>query len=405
MIKKTIMATLVASALALYGCSGSDNNNNNNNQTPTNPSSGSSEVTFDATPVIEQTGRNIILKGYKDLDAAGADLKAKLDALAGEATEEEMQAAQDSWKAARVVWESGEGHIFGPIESLRTDPFLDSWPLSTNDLQTFLDDIDNITPDKVRNFGTDVQGFHAIEYLLFGDGVNDNDKAASELTNAEALYLTSLGAVFKERTEELLNAWEKQYDPEDDSTGPYINEFVSPGAGKRYVSQGAVMEELINGMIGIIDEVGNGKIADPLGDSAAAADTSKVESQYSWNSLTDFHNNIQSVRKLYTGIETSDGNDAGTQGVHAFVAKHDANLAKDVLDQINDAMNKIALVDGDSDPSTTDITTAGQVPFRNAISDANGRTRIQAAVDALSALQTALEEKILPLIAKTKFGS
>ena len=47
----------------------------------------------------------------------------------------------------------------------------------------------------------------------------------------------------------------------------------------------------------------NGKMTDPLGASLAAADTSLVESQYAWNSLTDFHNNIQSALNIYTGIK------------------------------------------------------------------------------------------------------
>ena len=54
-------------------------------------------------------------------------------------------------------------------------------------------------------------------------------------------------------------------------------------------SQLGVVEELINGMIGIVDEVGNGKIAEPFGSSIDNIDTTKVESQYSWNSSSRFY--------------------------------------------------------------------------------------------------------------------
>lgn len=395
--KSAIAAAVALTAMTLASCGSSSSSSST-------PSDG--KKTFAAAETVNNLGNNIILKGYKDLDAAGTDLKAKLDALEdGGATAAEMTAAQESWKAARVVWESGEGHIFGPIDSLNTDPNLDSWPLNTATLQGFLNDITNITADKIRNFNTDVQGFHTIEYLLFGDGVADNEKTAAELTNAELTYLKGLGEVFKERTEELVNAWTTQYDPEDDNSGPYINELTSPGSASVYKSYAAVMEELINGMIGIADEVGNAKVADPLGASLATADTTLVESQYSWNSLTDFHNNIQSIRKLYTGVETSDGSSGGANGVYDFVKVHDAAVADRILAEINDAMNKIALIDGDGDTNTTNISSAGQMPFRNAIKDADGRTRIDAAVKALNKLQKSFEEDVLTLIAKTNFSS
>jgi hypothetical protein len=48
----------------------------------------------------------------------------------------------------------------------------------------------------------------------------------------------------------------------------------------------AVFEEIVNGMIGICDEVANGKMLDPF----VAADPSLEESPYSQNSLTDFKN-------------------------------------------------------------------------------------------------------------------
>ena len=400
-------ALVIVGALFLTGCSSSGGDSNGNS----NPNS-NSDVTFNATGMINNLGNNIILAGYQELNASAAALNNAVNALETDgATEQEMDAAQTAWKAARVWWESGEGHIFGPIDALGTDPALDSWPLSTTDLQNILNTVSPITADTVRLLGNDVQGFHAIEYLLFGNGIADNDKTAAELTGDEIDYLLALGEVFQEHTQELVDGWTAQYDPDDTSTGPYIDEFTAPAANKVYVSQAAVVEEIINGMIGIVDEVGNGKISGPFGASAAEADTSLVESQYSWNSLTDFHNNIQSVRMLYTGLLDTDGTSTGSNGIYDFVNAHSATLAARVLDEINEAMDRIALVDGDSDTTTTDITTngqvgSGQVAFRNAISDEaeGGRDRIQAAINALSTLQTTLQNDVLPLIADTTFN-
>ena len=94
----------------------------------------------------------------------------------------------------------------------------------------------------------------------------------------------------------LYSSWTVAQDPNDSSSVAYQDLLLTPD-NNVYASKLAVVEELINGMIGIVDEVANGKIADPFGASIDAIDTSKVESQYSWNSLADFTNNIQGVQK------------------------------------------------------------------------------------------------------------
>lgn len=321
----------------------------------------------------------------------------------GGATEVEMTAAQAAWINTRVPWESGEGHIFGPIDALNTDPHLDSWPLATSDLATFVSS--GSTVANILSAGDDVQGFHAIEYLLFGDGIADNEKTAAELTTAEAEYVKNLGEVFKQRTAELVNAWTTEYSLNGVDNGPFIDHLQNPGSDKIYTGDVGVVEELVNGMIGIVDEVGNGKIADPFNESDEATAKTLVESQYSWNSLTDFHNNIQSVRAIYTGLAAADGTSVGSNGIYDFVLAHDSTLATRVLDEINAAMDAIALIDGDGDTTTTNIASAAQTPFRDAISDTDGRALIQTAVDALSTLQISLEEDVLTLISQTDFAS
>ncbi len=63
--------------------------------------------------------------------------------------------------------ESSEAFLFGPVDSLGIDPMLDTWPLNKLDLDNVLNSNRAITVDFVRALGTNVQGFHTIEYLLF----------------------------------------------------------------------------------------------------------------------------------------------------------------------------------------------------------------------------------------------
>jgi len=229
-----------------------------------------------------------------------------------------------------------------------------------------------------------VQGFHTMEFLLFGDGTQDNTITIDEMTLLEREYLSAAAEVFNGYTKSLLDAWVVAQDPNDANSVAYQELLLTPD-NEVYSSQLGVIEELINGMIGIVDEVGNGKIAEPFGTSIDTTDTSLVESQYSWNSLTDFANNIEGVQNVYLG-RTSTQSSADV-GLIDFVRAADADVATRIDDEISNAITAIKAISGDNN-----------LPFRQAINDAEARIRIQVAIDALSTLQTSLENDVLTLL-------
>lgn len=389
--------SVVAAMLALTACGGGGSSSGGG---------GSTTVTFSAQSVVDNEADNIITQTYENLNSAAADLLVAVTALnTGGATEPEMDAAQDAWKAARVPWESSEGFLFGPVSDLSVDPAIDSWPLNTPDLTTFLNNNPTATKADVEAAGDDLRGFHAIEWLLFGDGVADNDKTAAELSGETGAlnYLVALAEHFKDQTQALEDGWTTDIN----GNGPYATLLKEPsGTNPVFGSYTAVMDELIDGIIGIADEIGNAKIADPFGASIGDADTSQVESQYSWNSLTDFHNNVQSIMNVYTGRlgfdwQTDTLTDTDN-GLYAFVLAHDSTLAMRVFEEIRSAQQAIALIKGDSDNTTTDIGP-GDEPFRNQISDAAGRLLIEDAIAALNTLLNTLTGDVKPLIGNTTF--
>ncbi len=397
-MKSQIQAALgVAALVALAGCGGDNGNDGGNNN---------GRVTFNALPVIANLGDNVILPTYVALADASDELGVRVSALRANVTEGNLTAAQQAWKATRQPWESSEGFLFGPVDAQGIDPLIDTWPLSTSDLQAFLS-AGRTSPADIRSASENVQGFHAIEYILFGSGVDTNDRPVRSIAGGEFDYLDSLVTVLREHTHDLETSWTTQYDPGRPSSGPYLTQFKSPQAGGIYVSQQAVVEELVNGIIGIIDEVGNGKMTEPLGGNIDQADTSLVESQYSWNSLTDFHNNIQSVLNIYTGVRgfNPQQNQAspGGSGLYAFVAAHDRALADQALAAIVEGYNAIALIDGDGDVNTTNIQSPNQIPFRQAIRNPAGRDRITAAIQKLQTAQDLLNSRVKPLVAQTEF--
>ncbi|WDD99727.1 imelysin family protein [Thalassomonas actiniarum] len=377
--RKTLIAASV-SALLLTACGGGSSSKDNNEVVTPVEETG---FTYDAGDMITNLTKEVIVAGYDDLNTKAEAFHQSTLTLLNTPTAENLAAAQTAWQVVRVPWEQGEAHIFGPVDALSIDPHLDTWPLNTNDLQTLLDETTGFTAELVKGFNDDVQGFHTMEFLLFGDGVNDNTKSIDEMTALEREYLVATAEVFQGYTQALYDAWTVTQDATDANSAAYQDLLLTPD-NEVYASELGVVEELINGLIGIVDEVGNGKIAEPFGASIDATDTSLVESQYSWNSLADFSNNIRGVQNVYRGefeINTDE------TGLIDFVTAADATLASRVDEEIAAAITVIDAIAGDND-----------MPFRQAINDADARVRIQAAIDALSTLQATLENDVLTLL-------
>jgi len=378
-VKKSLIATAL-SAIILTACGGGSSATDIV-KTPSPDSS----FSFNATEMITNLTNDVIVAGYLSLSNKANEFHLATLTLSNSPSTESLAAAQQAWRAVRTPWEQGEAHIFGPVDALSIDPHLDTWPLNTNDLQALLASQSGFTAEQVKLFNDDVQGFHTMEFLLFGDGLTDNVKTIDEMTALEREYLTATAEVFNEYAQALADAWTVSYDPSNSNSPAYKDLLLTPN-NDVYASQLGVVEELINGMLGIIDEVGNGKIAEPFGTSLTTTDTSLVESQYSWNSLADFADNIQGVQNVYRGEFI---NAADKQGIIDFIAAADAELASKIDNQINDAIRAIKAIAGDNN-----------LPFRQAINDADARISIQSAIDSLSVVQASFEREVLPLLTR-----
>lgn len=334
--------------------------------------------------IVQNVARKVILQTYLDLATRAKEMQAKIEVLSQQRTQENLAAVQQAWRDARVAWEQSESFLFGPVDALGLDPAIDTWPLNRLDLQAVLKSNRALTLDFVRNLGANLQGFHTIEFLIFGDGINTNQKPIGTLTDREVEYLRATSGLLVEKTGQLANAWLRNADPDDSSVPGFVDIISNPGLENAYYpSNQAVLVEYTKGVIAILDEVANGKMSDPLGADIGSANIALVESPFSWNSLADFTDNIRSVLNVYTG-------DYGTTqgpGLIDAVAKKNPALAARVEGRIRQAMQKIM-----------DVGGAEAMDYRHAIQDVEARARAQAAIKDLNDLRAVFENEVLPVI-------
>ena len=365
----SLSAFLVLS-ICLIGCSltgcGSDDEDDEDDVTTV---SESEDEAFEAGPILGNYANAIILATYTDLDNKAGELLGAVQALGAATNQAHLELAQSAWKAARIPWEQSEAWLFGPVDTQGLDPALDSWPVNKVDLDGVLGSDQALTEASIDALEDTLKGFHTIEYLLFREG---DQRKAEDISPRELEYLAATTENLKAKTAQLANAWAA-------SGENYAGEVANAGTTSTiYKSQKDAMQEMVNGMIVIADEVANGKISDPFNEK----DTTLVESQFSFNSISDFQDNIRGIQNVYMGKFTADG-----QGLNDFVNGKDAELDARFQTEVQAAIDTIGAIPD---------------PFRDSITANRGA--VQAAIDAVSTVQQTLENDILKLVLDSNFN-
>ena len=211
----------------------------------------------------------------------------------------------------------------GAASDFDIDPTIDSWPLNRSLLLTYFN---NGMNDEMLEDAT-ILGFHALEFILFRNGQprkvaefqgNDTYKNFERITGAQELkYAQTICTLLKQRCFQLQVAWEGEKNASRVSVvkaagldytteaglnyGDNLTLAGVEGSKSTFTSIQDAIEQVLSAdegsCVGIANEVGTAKIANPF----AAGDISYVESPYSYNSITDFQDNIRSIRNVWYG--------------------------------------------------------------------------------------------------------
>lgn len=328
---------------------------------PTNPQ-------IDYSDILKTETNEVIILTYNDLNEKASLLSSRINEFSANKTQAHLDLIRQLWRDARKPWEQAEGFLFGPVDLQGIDPSIDSWPVNVIDLDAVLASNDPLTKDYLDGLEGTLKGFHTLEYLLFG--INGN-KTIQEFTDRQIEYLTACAHSLQGETNKLFTSWINGPNPYGE-----ILKTAGDSSNQVYLSQKSALQELLDGIITIADEVGNGKINDPF----VRNNLTLEESRFSANSKQDFADNIRSIQNIYFGSLNTSFNEQSLAGI---VKIKDAALHVKTSDQIQLAITSILSIPG---------------TFTEAIS-AN-RAAIQNAQDQVRQLQFILESEIKPLLDK-----
>jgi hypothetical protein len=375
-------------ALTMTSCSDDDDNNSTSEETYKNRSLGNEAIDACATTVtaLEAANKviatanltaeqetalrqvltnlvnNVIVPTYTQLADDVEDLEKTLNGLTvNTITQAQIDKACKDFKAARQHWERSEAFLGGAASDFSIDPTIDSWPLDRTEL---LDYFKGGMKAEIEDEST-ILGFHALEFILFRAGQNrkvaelqgnDTYTNFTSVSGADELkYAQQVCRLLKERCFQLQVAWEGEknasrvavvkaagldYQTENGlSYGENLTKAGISGSKSTFPTLKDAVAQVLSddegSCVAICNEVGTAKIANPF----SAGDIAYVESPYSYNSITDFQDNIRSIRNVWMG--SLDGN-AAQGSFHSFFASVSQTATNtNVENAFNSAIDKI----------------------------------------------------------------
>ena len=298
-----------------------------------------------------------------------------IDLFLSDPTPSHLEAAKRSWLRARDDYGPTEAFRFygGPIDNEEDGPegLLNAWPMD----ESYIDYVEGNAqagiinnPDQFpvidaalieslneegaeENVST---GWHAIEFLLWGQDMNENGPGSRPLTdyttatNADrrGTYLAVASDLLLEHLYDMIEAWA----PGD--SGNYRAEFLA-------MDTDAALTNIITG----IGELSRGELAGERMTVAYEARSQEDEhSCFSDNTIADIVGNARGIQMVYTG---NYGVVSGP-GVQDLVAITNSALADQLAAQIN---RSVALAEGIPSPFDLHLrsTIANDDPGREAV--------------------------------------
>lgn len=305
--------------------------------------------------IVKQYLNHTVYPTYASLAEKTDALVENLEALKANKTQANVNAATVTFLEARKWWEMSEAFLFGAASDFGIDPHIDSWPLdedafnnlmaSPNMIAALANDEDGMVAGE--QLGNALLGFHGIEFILFRNG---QPRDVNEITDDMMTYIVAVSRDLRNRCFQLEVSWntnapqahkDLMEELEFNTTvnggdNTYGENMLQAGqAGSTFATFTNALEAIADGCIDIADEVGTSKI----GKCHTGEDVTYVESPYSQKSITDFYDNITSIKNAYMGGMESQRDEV--LSLHAYIQDNNKELDTKAMNAIENAMTKI----------------------------------------------------------------
>jgi predicted lipoprotein len=303
----------------------------------------------DNAAIAKSSLTEVIRPGYSAFSAATGSLRDKVSALCKQPSADALKDTKDAFAGAVDAWSKVEIFRFGPVVQDHRYERLFYWPdpkgLGLRQVQAVLNAHDQSAtlPDELAAKSVALQGFPALEYLLYGDGADvlaekPVENVAEPLPQVEGAFRCSFALSIATNIDRIarnvVEDWREG--------SAYEKAFLGPAPDNPiYHTPKEVTLELFKTLSSGIELVRDQKLGKPLGTGAVVA---KPKLAAFWRSDLSFANmigNLKGVIALFSKGGFAQVVDADSPDVSASIL-FDLNHAIEVLKTMNEPFAEVA---------------------------------------------------------------
>lgn len=371
---------------------------------------------------VVETYADIALATYQDSLETAKELRTAINALVETPSEETMAAAREAWLASRVPYQQTEAFRFGNAIVDEWEGKVNAWPLdeglidyvdasygTESDANEFYT-VNVIANDKVSAGGTDIDvteitteviaslhevggieanvatGYHAIEFLLWGQDLNGTDAGAGTRAytdfdtenctggNCErrAQYLQAAADLLITDLEEMVANWETEGE-----------------------ARAEVMADPQAGLTAMLTGLGSLSYGELAGERMKLGlllnDPEEEHDCFSDNTHNSHYYDVVGIRNVYFGAyERVDGSTVEGPSLADLVSEKDTALADEVKAKLDTTLEAMAVMKARAEGGEAYDQMIGQ-------GNEEGNAVVQAAIDGLVDQTRSLERVIVAL--------
>ncbi|MEO4001477.1 imelysin family protein [Mesorhizobium sp. CAU 1732] len=372
---------------------------------------------------ILETYADIALAGYEDSLTTAKALDTAIDALIAGPTDATLKAARDAWLAARVPYQQTEAFRFGNPIVDEWEGRVNAWPLDEG-LIDYVDasygtesdtngfyvvnvianasisaggetiDASTITPETIQSLqevgGIEANvatGYHAIEFLLWGQDLNGTDAGAGNRPATDFSVDACTGGNCDRRAQYLAAASELLVTDLEEM----VANWQDDGAARKALTDG----EPAAGLSAILTGLGSLSYGELAGERMKLGlmlhDPEEEHDCFSDNTHNSHYYDVLGIRNVYNASYTRiDGSKVEGDSVASLVREKDAALADEMEAKLAETVKAAEALKARAE---------GGEAYDQMIGEGNteGNAVVQAVIDGLVAQTRSLERVIAAL--------
>ena len=279
------------------------------------------ESPFDRSAMLAYWADEVIIPAFDGYISSLTDLEETKNTFLAEQNQATLESLRIAWLAAYHAWQEVSIFDIGKAEELSLRNFTNIYPSDTEAIDQSIGSGD-YNLELPSNF--DIQGFPALDYLLYGTGENDMEILERLSTESSLVFFSDLVDRLVTLTSEVNNDWK----------GGYRDNFVNNGGS----SATASVDKLTNDFLFFYERfLRAGKVGIPAGVFSGNPLPGAVEAPYSEQYSKDlFFSGFNAAIEFFNGV-SHDGTKTGSSlsGYLAHVARQNgsANVADEIRAQ------------------------------------------------------------------------